>query len=148
MTQDFTAQELAEACARQQWSDDPASQALGLKLQHIAPGKAVFTMQVSAAMVNGHGTCHGGFLFALADSAFAFAANSHNQRVVAAQCEIAYLSPAQLGDVLTATAIERVKQERSSITDVSVIRSDGTLIAEFRGHGRTVKGFICELIDM
>ncbi len=142
----MTPQELAEACAAQQWSDDPASQALGIRLVKIAPGEAVFDMRVTGDMVNGHGTCHGGFIFSLADSAFAFAANSRNQRVVAAHCDISYLNPAQLDDVLTAKAVERSRLERSDIVDVTVTKNDGTVIAEFRGHGRTVKGFICEAL--
>ena len=134
--------ELAAACAKAQWDSDPASRHLGMVLEKIGPGFAVFSMKITEVMVNGHGTCHGGFIFALADSAFAFAVNSRNQRVVAANCEIAYLSPAKLGDELVATAIERVRLERSCIADVTVTRRDGALIAEFRGHGRTVKGHL------
>lgn len=134
--------ELAKACAKAQWEADPASRHLGMVLEKIEPGFAVFSMKITQSMVNGHGICHGGYIFTLADSAFAFACNSRNQRVVAGACEIAYLNPAKLGDELVATAKERVRLERSCIADVTVAKRDGTLIAEFRGHGRTVKGYL------
>ncbi|MES2905899.1 MAG: hydroxyphenylacetyl-CoA thioesterase PaaI [Pseudomonadota bacterium] len=138
----MTPDELAKKCAEAQWQQDPASRALNMKIEEIRAGFAVFSMTITDKMVNGHGICHGGYIFTLADSTFAFACNSHNQRMVAAQCEISYLAPASLGDELVATAKERVRQERSSITDVTVKKRDGTLIAEFRGHGRTVKGVL------
>lgn len=138
----LTTDELAKACAKAQWEQDPASRALGMKLEEIKAGYAVFSMKVTDTMVNGHGICHGGYIFTLADSTFAFACNSRNQRMVASAAEIAYLSPAQLGDELVATATERVRLERSGIADVTVKKRDGTLIAEFRGHGRTVKGHL------
>lgn len=138
----FSPDELAQACGKAQWEQDPATRALGMKLEDIKAGYAVFSMTVNDTMVNGHGICHGGYIFTLADSTFAFACNSRNQRMVAANCEIAYVAPALLGDELVATAQERTRQERSSITDVTVKKRDGTLVAEFRGHGRTVKGFL------
>ncbi|RJE82349.1 hydroxyphenylacetyl-CoA thioesterase PaaI [Paracoccus onubensis] len=133
----MTPQELAEACARQMWSDDRASQQLGMKLTHIAPGEASIQMTLTERMTNGHGNAHGGFLFTLADSAFAFACNSYNQMTVAQHCSITYIAPGTLGDRLTATAREVSRKGRSGIYDIRVIREDGTVIAEFRGHSRS-----------
>jgi len=131
-------QELAEACAKIMWDDDNASQALGMDLIRVAPGEAVIRMTVTDIMTNGHGNMHGGYLFALADSAFAFACNTYNKVTVAQHCSITYIAPGSLGDVLTATARELSKQRRSGIYDISLTREDGTVIAEFRGHSRTI----------
>ncbi|WP_305988966.1 hydroxyphenylacetyl-CoA thioesterase PaaI [Roseibium sp. MMSF_3544] len=131
-------QELAEACAKIMWDDDNASQALGMDLIRVAPGEAVIRMTVTDIMTNGHGNMHGGYLFALADSAFAFACNTYNQVTVAQHCSITYIAPGSLGDVLTATARELSRQGRSGIYDISLTREDGTVIAEFRGHSRTI----------
>jgi len=131
-------QELAEACAKIMWDDDNASQALGMDLIRVAPGEAVIRMTVTDIMTNGHGNMHGGYLFALADSAFAFACNTYNKVTVAQHCSITYIAPGSLGDVLTATARELSKQGRSGIYDISLTREDGTVIAEFRGHSRTI----------
>lgn len=135
---EMTAQELAEACARIMWEDDNASQALGMKLVRIAPGEADMRMTVTKAMTNGHGNMHGGYLFTLADSAFAFACNTYNQVTVAQHCAITYVKPGALGDVLTARAREVSREGRSGIYDISLTREDGTVIAEFRGHSRTI----------
>ena len=97
-------------------------------------------MTVTEAMVNGHGICHGGFIFALADSAFAFACNSHGERAVARHAAIDFLRPARLGETLRAEAIERARSGRSGIYDVRVTGLDGGLIAEFRGHSRLAGG--------
>lgn len=132
--------ELAQACAAAMWADDLASQRLGMVLDRVAPGEAVMSMEITPAMVNGHGTAHGGYIFALADSAFAFACNTVDQRSVGQHASITYLAPAFAGDVLTATATERARQTRSGLYDVSVTNQDGAHIAEFRGHSRTVKG--------
>jgi acyl-CoA thioesterase len=134
--------ELARACAKAQLESDPCVRAAGMVMEEIASGHAVFSITVTQDMVNAHGICHGGLIFTLADTAFAYACNSHNQRAVAAACEITYLNSAKLGDVLVATAVERAHLERIGITDVAVTLRDGTLIAEFRGHSRTVKGFL------
>ncbi|MGL4974564.1 MAG: hotdog fold thioesterase, partial [Bosea sp. (in: a-proteobacteria)] len=88
-------QQLAQACADAMWARDVASQALGMSIVRVSPGEAEITMPVSAAMIQGHGTCHGGYLFTLADSAFAFACNSYNANTVAQQCSITYLAPAR-----------------------------------------------------
>jgi acyl-CoA thioesterase len=136
----FTADALARACAERMWSDDTASRVLGMTLTHVAPGEARITMPVTANMVQGHGTCHGGSIFTLADSAFAFACNSRNQRCVAQHAAITYLAPGKLGDVLTAHAREVNRRGRSGLYDVRVTRADGTVIAEFRGHSRAIEG--------
>lgn len=133
-------QEIAEASARALWKGDSTSQRLGMSLERIAPGEATLSMTVTEAMSNGHGTCHGGYLFILADSAFAFACNGYNQHAVAQHCSITYLRSGQLGDRLTAVASEVARQGRSGIYDIRVTNQKGEHVAEFRGHSRTVKG--------
>jgi acyl-CoA thioesterase len=137
---DMTLQEVAEASAQAMWNDDSASQRLGMTLDQIAPGQATLSMTVTDAMSNGHGNCHGGYIFTLADSAFAFACNSYNQMVVAQHCSITYLIPGRIGDRLTATATETSRRGRSGIYDIRITNQDGDHVAEFRGHSRTVKG--------
>ena len=134
------ADELARAVAEAMWADDPASQGLGMRLEDIALGRARFSFVVTEAMVNSHGICHGGFIFALADSAMAFAANSHGEHAVAQHCSITYVRPGRLGATLTAEAVERTRAGRSGIYDVRVSGADGTVVAEFRGHSRTIGG--------
>lgn len=136
----MTADELAKACAKAMWDEDNASSGLGMTLVSVAPGRAELAMPITAAMVNGHGIAHGGFIFTLADSAFAFACNSYNQRAVAQHCSITYLAPGRLGDVLTARATEASRQGRSGLYDIEVTNQSGVMIAIFRGHSRTVKG--------
>ena len=131
---------LAREASAAMWAEDNASRALGMTLVEAGPGRAVLTMAVTAAMTNGHGMCHGGYIFTLADSAFAFACNTYNQRVVAQMGQITFLAPGQEGDVLTARAAEVWRQGRSGIYDITVTRQDGTRIAEFRGHSRSIKG--------
>ena len=137
-------QALAEACARAMWAEDRASQGLGMRIERVAPGEAVLTMTVAERMVNGHGLCHGGFIFTLADSAFAFACNTYDRRTVAQHCAVTFLAPARLGDALTAHAVEVVRSGRSGIYDITVTKADGTVVAEFRGHSRTIKGSLLE----
>lgn len=137
---EMTPQDIAEASARAMWNDDSASQRLGMTLDHIAPGQATLSMTVTDAMSNGHGNCHGGYIFTLADSAFAFACNSYNQMAVAQHCSITYLIPGRIGDRLTATATEVSRRGRSGIYDIRITNGDGQHVAEFRGHSRTVKG--------
>lgn len=122
------------------WKTDTASQNLGMKIDHIAPGEATLSMPVTDKMLNGHGICHGGYIFTLADSAFAFACNSYNQLVVAQQNQITYLAPGKADERLTATAVEQSKTGRSGIYDVKVTGEDGRTIALFRGLSRTIKG--------
>ena len=131
--------DLARACADAMWAEDDASRGLGMEIAEIRSGQATLTMTVTPEMVNGQRIAHGGFIFTLADSAFAFACNSHNERTVAAQGDITFIRPGKLGDVLVATAREISRSGRSGIYDVSVT-VDGVVIAEFRGHSRTVGG--------
>jgi acyl-CoA thioesterase len=135
-----TPQQLARACAQAMWNQDAASQALGMTLTAMAPGEAQVTMAIEPYMLNGHGTCHGGYIFTLADSAFAFASNTYNQRAVGQHCSISYLAPARDGDLLTAHARETWCSGRSGLYDVTITNQDGMHLAEFRGHSRTVKG--------
>ncbi len=139
--------EIAIACARRMWEEDKASQALGMSLIEITPGSALMSMTVRSDMANGHGMCHGGFMFLLADSAFAFACNSHNQRAVAAGAEIHFVSPAKIGDVLTAQASEQHRAGRSGFYDVRVTDQNGELIALFRGRSATIKGHLVEVSE-
>lgn len=132
---------LARHCADAMWSGDTASQGLGIELSDIGPGRARLTMTVTEAMLNGHGMCHGGFIFMLADSAFAFACNSRGDRAVAAQCAVTFLAPGNCGDRLVATAEERATAGRTGLYDVRVTTADGGLVAEFRGHSRVVGSF-------
>ncbi len=132
--------DIAQLCAKALWAEDKATQGLGMELLSVAPGRATLAMTVTEQMTNGHGTCHGGFIFTLADSAFAFACNSHGPRSVAQQCAVSYIAPGRLGMRLTAEAVERQRGERSGITDVTVKDDAGNIIAEFRGHSRTVPG--------
>lgn len=136
----MTPQEIAEACAASMWADDLASQRLGMKLVAVAPGRATLSMEVVESMANGHGDCHGGYTFSLADSAFAFACNSYNQRVVGQQANITYLAPVSVGDVLTASGHEKFRKGRSGVYDIEVTNQRGELVAVFRGHSRTIKG--------
>ncbi len=137
---EMTPQELAEASAKALWNDDSASQRLGMVMDHLAPGEATLSMIVTPEMSNGHGTCHGGYIFMLADSAFAFACNGYNQRTVGQHAAITYLSPGRVGDRLIAACREVSLQGRSGVYDVCVTNQDGVQIAEFRGLSRTVKG--------
>jgi len=131
--------DLARACADAMWKEDDASSGLGMKIVEIAPGRATLTMTVRPDMVNGQRIAHGGFIFTLADSAFAFACNSHNQRALAAQGNITFIRPGKLGDRLVATAREVSRSGRSGIYDVQV-KVGEDVIAEFRGHSRVVPG--------
>ena len=122
------------------WAEDQASQSLGMRIERIAPGEAVLTMTVAERMVNGHGICHGGFIFTLADSAFAFACNTYDRRTVAQHCAVTFIAPSRLGEVLSAHALEVSRAGRSGIYDVTVTGDGGAVVAEFRGHSRTIKG--------
>lgn len=134
------AQTLAEVCANTMWLEDRASKGLGMNLERIAPGEAVLSMTVRKDMTNGHGICHGGFIFTLADSTFAFACNTYDQRTVAQQCAVTFLQPVREGETLTAHAVERNRAGRGGIYDVTVRDSANKVIAEFRGHSRTISG--------
>jgi acyl-CoA thioesterase len=132
-------EDLARACADAMWKEDDASSGLGMKIVEVGPGRATLAMKVTPHMVNGQRIAHGGFIFALADSAFAFACNSHNEKAVAAQGDITFIKPGKLGDVLVASAREISRSGRSGIYDVQVKVGDD-VVAEFRGHSRTIGG--------
>ncbi|MCX8225020.1 MAG: hydroxyphenylacetyl-CoA thioesterase PaaI [Sulfitobacter sp.] len=136
----MTPQTRAEKSAAAMWATDKASQNLDMRIDHIAPGNATLSMPVADTMLNGHGICHGGYIFTLADSAFAFACNSYNQLVVAQQNQITYLAPGKAGERLTATAVEQSRVGRSGVYDVTVTGENGRTIALFRGLSRTMKG--------
>jgi acyl-CoA thioesterase len=142
MTRDAAA--IARKSAEAMWADDRASQALGMQILDVGPGHARLAMTIAEHMTNGHGSCHGGLIFTLADSAFAFACNSHGQRSVAQHCSVTFVAPAKRGMRLTAEARERQRGERSGIYDVTVRDEKGTVIAEFRGHSRTLPGSLLD----
>jgi len=133
------AQAIAELAAKTLWVTDRAAQALGIEIIAVGPGTATLAMTVGDDMVNGHDTAHGGFIFALADTAFAYACNSHGNITVAAHCDITFIRPGKRGGRLTAEAREVSRAGRSGIYDVR-ISADGHVIAEFRGHSRTIGG--------
>jgi acyl-CoA thioesterase len=139
VTATILADDLARACADAMWKDDAASQGLGMEIVDIKAGQATLAMTVLPHMVNGHNIAHGGFIFTLADSAFAFACNSHNERTVAAQGAITFIRSGKLGDRLVAVAREVSRSGRSGIYDVRVTASE-VVIAEFRGHSRSIGG--------
>ena len=131
-------QALAERAAAAMYDADLASRHLGIQIERVAPGQATARMQVRDTMLNGHAICHGGYVFLLADTAFAFACNTYGPTTVAAACDIAFLAPAHLDDELIATATERHHAGRSGIYDVTVRLPNAAVIAEFRGHSRTL----------
>lgn len=130
----------AREVARLMAADDRATQHLGIELLDIGPGRARMRMRVRRELTNGHGICHGGYIFLLADTTFAYACNSHNQRAVAAGCSIEFLAPAHEGDVLTADGVEQHLAGRHGVYDMSVHDQHGKLIALFRGKSATIKG--------
>lgn len=135
-------EQLARACADAMFSRDLASQRMGMRLLDTGPGSAKLAMPVREDMIQGHGTCHGGFLFALADSAFAFACNSYDEATVAIGCSIDYVAPARLGDELTATASEQSRSGRTGNYDVRIENQHGQLIALFHGKSYKVRGTV------
>jgi acyl-CoA thioesterase len=138
---EMTPQLLAQACADAMYSVDNATIGQKIDLISIGPGTASMRMTVQAHQTNGHGMCHGGFIFMMADSCFAFACNSHNQKAVAASAQIEFLAPVQLGDTLTAKAKEVLRLERAGHYEITVMReSDQTVVALFRGRSATIKG--------
>lgn len=145
---DAHAQALAQRVAAAMYARDPASQGLGMTLDAVGPGHATMSMTIRADMLNGHQSCHGGYIFTLADSAFAFACNSRNQNTVGAACTIDYLAPGRLHDVLTATARERALAGKSGVYDVTVVNQEGRTIALFRGKSHRIKGEVLgEVLD-
>jgi acyl-CoA thioesterase len=142
------AQLMAEQVAGAMFERDQASRALGMEIQSVGPGYACLRMRVRKDMLNGHQTCHGGFIFSLADSAFAFACNSRNESTVAAGCQIEFLLPGYEGDVLQAEAVEKALSGKSGVYDISVINQHGKLIAVFRGKSHRIKGFVVPELDL
>jgi len=138
------AQALAERVARAMLDRDPASQKLGMHIGGVAPGRAEVTMTVRPDMLNGHAICHGGFIFTLADSAFAYACNSYNLSTVASGCAIDFVAPAREGDVLTARAVERSIAGRTGVYDIDVVNQRGETVALFRGKSYRIKGHVVD----
>jgi acyl-CoA thioesterase len=135
-------QSVAEASARAMYAQDRASQALGMRILEIRPGYARLAMSVREDMVNGHKICHGGLIFTLADSAFAFACNTYDLVTVASSGSIEFLLPARLGDELTAIAEERSRSKRTGVYDVAVRNQRGECVAMFRGRSHEIGGRI------
>jgi acyl-CoA thioesterase len=135
-------QALAELAGKTMYERDAATRALGITLDEIRPGYARMSMPVRRDMLNGHGTCHGGYIFMLADSAFAFACNSHNFNTVGAGCTIDYLAPAREGDILAAQAVEQALARKTGVYDIAVINQEGQAIALFRGKSHRVSGHV------
>jgi acyl-CoA thioesterase len=133
-------QQIAERVAGEMFARDSASQSLGMQVKEVRPGYARLTLIVRPDMLNGHAICHGGVIFSLADSAFAFACNSHNQNTVASGCSIDFLAPAKAGDELSAEAVERALLGRIGVYDVTVTNAEGRTIALFRGRSYRVTG--------
>jgi acyl-CoA thioesterase len=135
-------QATAEAVRAQMYRRDLAAQALGITVEAIGSDSAVCRMAVREDMLNGHATCHGGLIFTLADTAFAYACNAGNRATVALSCQISYIAPARAGDILTADAREQSRTGRTGVYDVEVRRADGTVVALFRGQAYEVRGAV------
>ena len=135
---------LAERVAAAMWERDGATQGLGMRITGVGPGHAELAMTVRADMLNGHAICHGGFIFALCDSAFAYACNSYNLNTVASGCGIDFLAPARAGDVLTAIAQERSASGRTGVYDIEVLNQHGERIALFRGKSYRIRGHVID----
>ena len=140
----MTPKERAQKSAETMWNNDQASAWFGIRIDEIDEGFAVLSLTVEKKHTNGHGICHGGVTFALADSAFAFACNSRNQSTVAQHNTISYTAAVKLGDVLTATAKEISLIGRNGIYDVEVTNQEGLAVAQFRGCSRAIRGTLFE----
>jgi len=136
------ANNLARDCAEAMYERDQATRRMGIQLLEAGPGTSRLSMRVREDMIQGHGTCHGGYLFALADSAFAFACNSYNDAAVAIGCSIDYVAPAREGDELIALAFEQSRSGRTGNYDVRIENSQGQLIALFHGKSYKVRGTV------
>jgi acyl-CoA thioesterase len=132
------AERIAQESAAAMWAADVASRRLGMELDEVRPGYARVRMTVTHAMINGHDLCHGGYVFTLADTAFAFACNTHGKTTLAAACDVVFVAPVRLGETLVAEATERTRYGRSGVYDVTVRRGT-TVVAEMRGQSRTVE---------
>lgn len=133
-------QALAEAVATAMWARDRAGQALGMRIEAVGPGTATLAMPVRGDMVNGHHICHGGLIFTLADTAFAYACNAYNRNTVASGCSIDFVAPGKEGDTLTAEAVERSRSGRTGVYDITVRDGAGKTVALFRGKSYTISG--------
>lgn len=131
--------EMARRCAQEMWARDTASRSLGIRIEVLAPGEVRATMEVLPGMLNGHDVCHGGYLFTLADTAFAFACNAYGKVTVAAGGLIDFLRPAKAGDRLTALAAERHRGRRNGVYDVAITNQAGETVALFRGRSHVTE---------
>lgn len=139
----MNAEDLAQRVGQVMFAADVASKdTMGMVLVCCEPGRALMRMEVRESHLNGHKICHGGFIFTLADSTFAFACNSHNHVTVAAGCSIEFLKPGLLGDVLTCEGIEQMRQGRHGIYDMRVTNQRGEVVAMFRGKSAQIQGTV------
>lgn len=137
----MTPDQIAVRVGEVMFANDVASKdTMGMELVSVAPGRAVMRMVVRPLHLNGHQICHGGFIFTLADSTFAFACNSHNRNTVAAGCSIEFLKPAHAGDVLTCEGVEQMQQGRHGVYDMKVVNQRGEVVAMFRGKSAQIPG--------
>ncbi|MFV8833999.1 hydroxyphenylacetyl-CoA thioesterase PaaI [Aquisalimonas sp.] len=148
VTEQVPAPEMARRCAEAMWRDDYASRALGMTIEEVAPRYARISMSVRKDMLNGHASCHGGLIFTLADSAFAFACNWSNRLTVASSGTIEFLAPAREEDLLTAIAEERSRSGRTGVYDATVTNQAGDLVALFRGRSYTLHGQLVDGLEL
>ena len=141
------AQDLANAVAQAMYQNDRASQALGMSLEEVRPGYARMSMAVRPDMLNGHEICHGGMIFTLADSTFAFACNSYNINTVAAACSIEFMRPVAGGELLTAEAVEQLLSGRHGVYDIRVSNRAGEVVALFRGKSTQIRGTVVPVAE-
>ncbi|MBS1136056.1 MAG: phenylacetic acid degradation protein PaaD [Proteobacteria bacterium] len=140
-------QTLADAVGREMYARDRNSHFLGIQLDEIRPGYARMHLKVRPEMTNGHNICHGGIIFTLADTAFAYACNSYNHNTVASACAIDFVAPAHSGETLTATAEERALSGRTGVYDIEVKNEQGKAVALFRGKSYRIKGEVVAALD-
>jgi len=143
-TVELSPRQLAVSCAERMYERDVATRSLGIVIDAVMPGEAVLSMLVSDVMIQGHGSCHGGYIFTLADSAFAIACNTYNTVTVGQACTIDYIAPAKLGDRLNATAKELSRGKRTGVYDVSIVNQRAELLATFRGRSYQVQGVLMD----
>lgn len=144
---EMSPEQLAQASADALFERDIAAKDMGIDIVSVGPGRAELSMTVQNRMLNGHASCHGGFLFALADTAFAYACNSRNENTVAGGCSIEYLAPGREGDRLKAVAEERSLAGRTGCYDISIFNQDETLLALFRGKSHKIRGAVIAASD-
>lgn len=137
-------EQIATACSQALHAGDSCAHTLGIEILSCTPGQSTLRMTVTDAMSNGHGICHGGMIFSLADTAFAHACNSTNHNTVASACSIDFLAAGKLGDQLTAVATERSRAGKTGVYDISITNQDDTLIALFRGKSYQIRGALID----